>query len=567
MVAAQLVRAFRERRVPFAIGAVFFTQIYFFQWHPAHPNPNEASHIYLTRAIVEHRTFSVDGLIQRFGDVEDKSYFQGHHYSNKAPGLAFAAVVPYAFARAFGDMDMETARHVLWLSVVLVPSILLLIALRRFFAEYGLGEAERNLLVLAYGMGSLGYTFSTLFFSHQFGSVLAMASFLAVHAARRATASTLRLAAGGLFAGWAAITEYALAIPLFFTFVLLCAGPSWKRAWVFVAAACVPVLLMISYNVICFDNPLDIAYHHLPPGYFVDVQQGFFGVTAPRWEAFVGSFFGTSRGFFYFAPWLTLAIPGFFSLLRRPGWRLEGAVMLGTLVGYGLFISSLSYWRGGGTVGMRYMTPLAAFLLLPVAEVIRRAQETPSVCAHALIRSLVVVGIVLTIGCSVPWPYVSPAYANPWPEISLPMWRDLILPPSLFEAAGLTKGASAGIFLGFVGAVLLSIAMGPPTWTWPKRLVHGGLVASAAILAILGAERLNYDAAAQAAKVYDRLEIARLVDHTNARPAVVEENRLSEVAQVRTLTREENVRLGFLLARRGDVDGALRRYREAVFEK
>jgi hypothetical protein len=566
-VTSRIAAIFRARRLPLAIGAVFFVQIYFFQWHPAYPNPNEAIHIYLVRSIVEHRTFQVDALIKRFGDVEDKSYFEGHNYSNKAPGVAFAALLPYSFARLFGDMDMKTARHVLWLSVVLLPSVLLLIALWRFFAEFGLGEAERSLLILAYGMGSLGYTFSTLLFSHQFASILAMGAFLGIHAFRRGKAGMGRLAFAGLLAGWAVITEYALAIPLFFAFVFLCAGPTWKRAWLFVATASVPVLLMIGYNVICFHNPLEIAYRYLPPGYFVDVKQGFFGVIGPRWDAFVGSFFGTSRGFFYLAPWLLLALPGFFWLLRRPGWRLEGGVALGTLLGYGLFISSLSYWHGGGTSGMRYLTPLAVFLLLPVAEVMRRAQETRSVLVHALLRSLIVIGIVLTIACAVPWPYISPAYANPFPEISLPMWRELILPPSLLEATGLSKGASVAVFLVLVGATLIYVAAGPPGWSFWRRWVHGNVVAAVSILAIFGAERVNYVPEAQAHKVRDRLGIAKLVDHTRRRPALVEEDRLVKAAQTRALAREEKLRLGFLLAGHGDVQGALRWYREAAAAK
>ena len=559
--------AVRARPIPLAIGAVFFAQIYFLQWHPAYPNPNEAIHIYLTRAIVEYRTFRVDGPMKRFGDVEDKSYFQGHYYSNKAPGLAFAAVVPYSLVRMFGDMDMKTARHVLWLTVILIPSVLLLVAIWRFLAEMGLGDAERSLLILAYGMGSLGYTFSTVLFSHQLAGVLAMAAFLAVRAVRRGKAGTMRLVVGGLLGGWAVITEYPVAIPLFFTFVFLWAGPTWKRAWIFAAAACAPVLLMIFYNVACFNHPFETAYRYLPPGYFVDVKQGFFGVTAPKWAAFVGSFFGTSRGFFYLAPWLALAIPGLFLLLRRREWRLEGVVVLGTLFGYALFISSLSYWHGGGTAGMRYLTPLAVFLLPPIAELMRRVEQTGSLLLQALLRSLVVVSITLTVACSVPWPYVSPAYANPLPEISLPMWRDLILPSSLLEAAGLSLGASVCVFLLFAGAVLLSIAMGPPSWAWQRRMVHGSLVVAAATFAMLGAEGVNYQPAVQASKVRDRLEIARLVDHTGRRPALVEERRLLQTAKTTALGRAEKIRLGFLLALRGDVSGALHWYREASRER
>src|SRR5207248_4425465 len=168
--------AYLRRPLPLAVGAVFFCTVYWFQWHPGYPNPNEVIRIYLTRAIVEHGTFQVDEPLRRFGNVEDKAVHGGHTYCDKAPGLSFAAVVPFAVARLFGDLDMKTARHVLWLTVIALPSLLLLVGLWRFFGKLGLGEGERAVLVLAFGLGSLHYTFSTLLFSHALAGVLAMAS-------------------------------------------------------------------------------------------------------------------------------------------------------------------------------------------------------------------------------------------------------------------------------------------------------------------------------------------------------------------------------------------------------
>jgi hypothetical protein len=562
---AQLARRARPGPVPLAVGAVFLAQIYFFQWHPGYPNPNEVIRIYLTRAIVEEGTFRVDGPVRRFGDVEDKAVFKGHIYCDKAPGLSFAAVVPFALARVFGDLDLRTTRHLCWLTVIVLPSVLLLLGLWRFLERLGLGEAERGVLLLAFGMGSLHYTFSTLLFSHAFASVLAMAAFLAVSSFRRGFAGPGRLAAGGLAAGFAVITEYPTVIPVFFTFLYLCLGPSWRRAWIFALAALPPLALLLWYNESVFGSPFATGYQHLSSAFFAGVHaKGLLGVTTPKAEAFLGSFFGTSRGVFYFAPWLALALPGFWLLLRRPGWRGEALVALGTLLVYGYFISSFGYWEGGGTVGQRHLTPLVPFLLVPIAEILRRLQQSDEVAWHALVRAPMAVGIVLTLGCTIPWPFVSAAYANPWPEISLPMWREYILPPSLLEAAGFSVSGSAFGFFVITGGVLAFIAAGPRRWPWSRRLVHGSVVTTLAALAVLGAEYLNVDAQSLSRHLRDRSGIARLVDPNGRRPALREERRLAERASQGVLTAEEARRLGFLLARRGDMEGALRWYREAA---
>jgi hypothetical protein len=561
----RLAALLRRPPVPLAVAAVFFAQIYWFQWHPGYPNPNEVIRIYLTRAIVEEGTFEVDGLIRRFGNVEDRSVFRGRTYSDKAPGVSFLGIVPFAVVRAFGDVDMKTARHAIWLGVVALPSLLFLLALWRFFERFGLTEGERALLTVAFGMGSLHYTFSTLLFSHALAGVLAMSAFLAARAARRGEAGPLRLAAGGLAAGLALITEYPTVIPLFFVFLYLCLGPTWKRAWIFALGALPPIAAGLLYHNACFGSPLATGYSHLAQAFFARVHEtGLLGVSTPKWAAFSGSFFGPSRGLFWFAPWLLFALPGIYLLLRRREWRAEGLVVLGTLVGYGYFISSFGYWQGGGTVGQRHLTPLVPFLLLPVAEILRRLREGRRAALQVPLRASIAVGIVLTVGCTVPWPYVSSAYANPWSEISLPMWREAIVPPALLEAVGFSLPAAILVFFLAVGATLWTVAAGPPAWPWRTRLLHGSAVVTVAALALLGALHHSYRPEAQGRYVRDRQGIARLVDFTDRRPAAREKTFLRAEAARRALTPTEMRRLGYLLAREGETAGALHWYRRAV---
>src|ERR1700726_4564363 len=73
------------------LGAViFFSFMYFYEgrgW-------NQNSRFDVLRAIVERHTLQIDAYHENTGD---KAHFQGHYYSDKAPGLVFLAV-PFAQA-------------------------------------------------------------------------------------------------------------------------------------------------------------------------------------------------------------------------------------------------------------------------------------------------------------------------------------------------------------------------------------------------------------------------------------------------------------------------------------
>ncbi len=80
----------------FAVLSVYFTGFF-----PPFGNPNELSRLEAVYAFVEQGTFSIDGAIPVLGDHEDKAVSGGHFYSNKAPGLTFAAIPVYRALRVF----------------------------------------------------------------------------------------------------------------------------------------------------------------------------------------------------------------------------------------------------------------------------------------------------------------------------------------------------------------------------------------------------------------------------------------------------------------------------------
>src|SRR5215468_642838 len=77
---------FARRIAAILLGAVAFLSFtYFYEgggW-------NQNSRFDLLRAIVERHTLTIDAYHE---NTEDKAHFQGHYYSDKAPGGVFLAV-------------------------------------------------------------------------------------------------------------------------------------------------------------------------------------------------------------------------------------------------------------------------------------------------------------------------------------------------------------------------------------------------------------------------------------------------------------------------------------------
>src|SRR5580765_226086 len=102
----------------FAINAIYFTELF-----PPANNPNELSRFEAVVAVVDHGTFAIDEPLKKYGDHEDKSVYAGRTYSNKAPGLVFAAIPVYRFLRFFVPQPADSWASVFFLMRLLTVSL------------------------------------------------------------------------------------------------------------------------------------------------------------------------------------------------------------------------------------------------------------------------------------------------------------------------------------------------------------------------------------------------------------------------------------------------------------
>ena len=129
---------------------------------------NQGSHLALVHALA-------DGTprIDRYRDYSgDESFYRGHAYSNKAPGLAFATLPAYLALRA---AHLPHGVHVLSLWSVLLPAALLLLLVGSTVEriEPGLG----TLTAATLGLATLVLPFTSLFFAHVLSALLGFAAF------------------------------------------------------------------------------------------------------------------------------------------------------------------------------------------------------------------------------------------------------------------------------------------------------------------------------------------------------------------------------------------------------
>src|SRR5579871_1373287 len=103
---------------------------------PQYYSWNTESHLYPAFSLVDHGTFRIDAYRWGLGDI---SYWQGHYYSDKAPGLTFLSVPVYpllhallgtegqryAYVKSYGyfiSFDMVRLRYGITFLLVVLPA-------------------------------------------------------------------------------------------------------------------------------------------------------------------------------------------------------------------------------------------------------------------------------------------------------------------------------------------------------------------------------------------------------------------------------------------------------------
>lgn len=327
--------------------------------------PQDRTRYELTRHIVLFDTISLEHTLF------DRAVYQGHTYSDKAPGMSFFAIPWFELERAGGIAKPPVQWHdegdsSLWLMRVLTSGLLFLLAVTALSVVGDrIVTGTGPLTAALFGVATLAAPLAPTFFEHDAGGALAITSFalLVLGRGRRA------LAAAGVLAGAATCFDYSTGL-IALALLGYCVYAHRRRVTWFLAGVLPPALALGAYNWAAFDSPFRLSYRYVRNAYAERQRAGFFGIGHPTahglWDVLAGP-----RGLLVWSPICLAAGVGLWLLWRR-GRRAEALVASLVTVAFVFVDAGYFLPYGGGSPGPRFLAPALPFLMLGLPAALER---------------------------------------------------------------------------------------------------------------------------------------------------------------------------------------------------
>ena len=403
-----------ELKLFLSIALVYFFFIHWIGW-------NENSRLNLTMAIVDKGTLQIDDYYNNTGD---RAFFNGHYYSDKAPGLAFFTVPIYAFVKSITpDINLNgTTVHdpvdpaggliidvnpgprmflTMILSTFIASSILAALTAVLIFRilKYFTPDQKLRLLVpIIYSFGTLAFPLALVFYSHTASTFFIFLSFYILFWMNQEKKLKLKFAAiAGLSAGIAFLIEYTtfpFSIGILLV-ILTFKNKTFrnKSILIFVTSFIVAIIPLFFYNYLIFGNPLEFGYFHLDLKQFdVGFINKNFGknftvdtvLNASKTEMLINFnlnpasllyhlnviirvLFYPYRGLLFYYPILILSLLGLLQMYKTRR-LLFITITLPFLLTLWLVSMPYFHWWGGAIFGPRQLLPIIPFLMIPLAS-------------------------------------------------------------------------------------------------------------------------------------------------------------------------------------------------------
>ena len=343
---------------------------------------NQASRFDLVRALVEQHRFNIDTYHENTSDLV---LWEGHFYSDKAPGLALSAVPALEVVRLVlravqKDPSQprwsEAERYLVTIACVALPSAVLaaylfMVALRLGASVNGAGFAAVTL-----GLATPIWCYATLFWGHALSAAclfFAFGSALSLREFDSRKRDLLLSICTGLAAGWATVTEFPAA-PAAVIIVLLVIAFAWPngsgrlaRVATGIAVGALPCIIVLAvYNFVVFGSPFKLGYAVSAQQNWPQLKQGLMGVTYPKAYVLREILVGRYRGLLLLSPVIGAAPFGLRLLWKQASARWSTLAISAVALYYVLLNSSYAVWDGGWSYGPRHLSPALPFLCLPL---------------------------------------------------------------------------------------------------------------------------------------------------------------------------------------------------------
>jgi hypothetical protein len=421
--------------------------------------PNERTRAYLTVAIVDHGTLQVDEPLRRFGSIYDLARFDGHYFTDKAPGSSLLAVPIYAAVRIAtkpSDWDIVSLCNLFRTWLMLPFGLAGFLLLRSLLRTLGVSSGAITVTSLAFSLGSPMLHYSNAFYGHVLVTVLVLGALRCLSAAGLLAPRELAAASGGVpgaladarsgtplrrfgalggagaCAGLAGLIEYqAIVLAVVLAVPILFARP--RRILPYLAAyglGAIPfAAALLGYNASAFGGPFELSYQHLVAKSLQELHGfGLAGATSPSIDVLHAMLTSDHRGLLTTAPFLAFglfALPFVFTRLPSALWI---AALLGTLY-FVLIVASSSVWFGGWSFGLRLLIPILGFLAVGAAAGFDLLARVPG--AQMLVRAAALFSVLYHALVAVTFPELPPEFERPLPDAVLPMLQAGLVAPNL----------------------------------------------------------------------------------------------------------------------------------------
>jgi hypothetical protein len=429
------------------------------------PSPNPTSRILPVLTLYEEGTYAIDKYEK---STMDKSFVNGHYYSDKAPLSTWIVLPFYGLLRALHLTGTNTFQ---WLPVALLGDILcgslpfvvlLCLVLLRLVRQDPASNPVLLCMLPLYG--SFVFAYSGVFMSHVLAGALLCGSYILLRQHRQA-------AACGLLLGLAVLAEFptALAVPVWM--VAIARGHRKDLIW-FVVGGLPCALALLFYNHAITGSATSMPYAYIADSAFADMRTAY-GIRFPQLEAVWGLLFSTYRGMFFYAPALIVIAITYLVARRSKVFSEDLLSPLGLLAAcYLLLISSYFVWWGGWSYGPRHLLPLAMLLFYEGIPLVARRPGL-----RGWLYALSVCGIGMVWVSKATALYLMPEqFSNPVFDIAIPSFergqlRHDALPSHLFDldpvpAAWLWLAlfalSAAGLHIFYVRTFLVGAVREPP---------------------------------------------------------------------------------------------------------
>jgi hypothetical protein len=314
----------------------------------------ERAHFYTTAALAEDGSYRVTPLVERWGMVDGLVDRDEEVVAEIAPGPSLLGVPGYAAYVYFATRDGERASRVTALRIcrttaVILPTLVFLFFLHRFFTRSGASRTIAEAAFFSVALGSLLYGYGILFVGHTLSAAAAFGAFIMAHHLRRAANAPPKHAlAAGLLAGavpFFDVSGHVVSVVLIGAVAL--AVPRKRVGWVLLGAA-LPLAVVVHHDLSAFGEVYHLSAARSLTGFYP--------------SSLVTLLFDRGVGLLPLTPLLVFAVPGFVRYLRAPGTRIDALVALACVLSTIVSVATMPGWRGGWTVGPRYLAPVVPFL-------------------------------------------------------------------------------------------------------------------------------------------------------------------------------------------------------------